>query len=83
MQNNPLAKHFRQPQLYIQLPSKGKYYPPGTLEMPVTKELPVYPMTAKDELSFMTPDALLNGQGTVDVIQSCIPNIKDAWAMPA
>lgn len=82
MQNNPLAKHFRQPQLYIQLPSKGKYYPPGTLEMPVTKELPVYPMTAKDELSFMTPDALLNGQGTVDVIQSCIPNIKDAWAMP-
>lgn len=82
MQNNPLAKHFRQPQLYIQLPSKGKYYPQGALDMPVTKELPVYPMTARDELSFMTPDALLNGQSTVDVIQSCIPNIKNAWAMP-
>ena len=82
MQNNPLSKHFRQPQLYIQLPSKGKYYPPGTLDMPVTKEIPVYPMTARDELSFMTPDALLNGQSTVDVIQSCVPNIKNAWVMP-
>ena len=82
MQNNPLSKHFRQPQLYIQLPSNGKYYPPGTLDMPVTKEIPVYPMTARDELSFMTPDALLNGQSTVDVIQSCVPNIKNAWVMP-
>jgi hypothetical protein len=40
-------------------------------------------MTAKDELTFKTPDALLNGQATVDVIQSCIPNIKNAWAMPS
>ena len=31
-----------------------------------------------DEITFKTPDALLNGQATVDVIQSCIPNIKDA-----
>src|SRR6056300_1054131 len=51
--------------------------------MPETGELPVYAMTAKDELTFKTPDALLNGQATVDVIQSCIPNIKNAWAMPS
>lgn len=82
MQNNPLSKHFRQPQLYIQLPSGGNHYPPGALEMPVTKEIPVYPMTARDELIFITPDALLNGQSTVDVIQSCCPNIKNAWQMP-
>jgi hypothetical protein len=25
----------------------------------------------------------LNGQGVVDVIQSCCPNIKDAWKMPS
>ena len=37
------------------------------------------PMTAKDEIKFKTPDALMNGQGVVDVIQSCIPAIKDAW----
>lgn len=80
---NPLAKHFRQPQLYLKLPSQGQWYPPGTLDMPVTKELPVYPMTAKDELILKTPDALLNGQGTVDIIQSCLPNIKNAWVVPS
>jgi len=40
-------------------------------------------MTAKDEITFKTPDALLNGQATVDVIQSCVPNIKDAWQTPS
>lgn len=79
---NPLAKHFRQPQIYLRLPSQGRWYPPGALEMPATKELPVYPMTAKDELTLLTPDALLNGQSTVDVIQSCVPAIKNAWVMP-
>ena len=29
-----------------------------------------------------TPDALLNGQATVDIIKSCIPAIKDPWQMP-
>jgi hypothetical protein len=81
--SNPLAKYFRQPQLYLKLPSQGQWYPQGSLDMPVTKELPVYPMTAKDELTLKTPDALLNGQSTVDVIQSCIPNIKNAWDIPS
>lgn len=80
---NPLFKHFRQPQIYIQLPSQGRWYPDGALERTETGEYPVYPMTAKDELTFKTPDALLNGQATVDVIQSCVPNIKNAWAMPS
>jgi hypothetical protein len=80
--SNPLAKHFRQPKLYFTLPSRGKYYPQGTIELPENGEIAVYPMTARDELIFKTPDALLNGQATVDVIQSCIPAIKDAWSMP-
>lgn len=80
---NPLQKYFRQPKNYLRLPSRGKYYPQGTLDMPVTGELPVYAMTAKDELTFKTPDALMNGQATVDVIQSCVPNIKNAWFMPS
>ena len=42
-------------------------------------EVAVMPMTAKDEIRFKTPDALMNGQGVVDVIESCIPQIKDAW----
>jgi T4 bacteriophage base plate protein len=81
--NNPLAKHFRQPAIYIKLPSNGKFWPEAALDLPVTGEIPVYPMTARDEITLRTPDALLNGQGVVDIIQSCCPNIKDAWSMPS
>jgi T4 bacteriophage base plate protein len=80
---NPLAKHFRQPAIYFKLPSKGQFWTEGSLEIPVTGEIPVYPMTARDEITLRTPDALLNGQGVIDVIQSCCPNIKDAWRMPS
>jgi hypothetical protein len=82
-QINPLMSYMRQPKIYIRLPSKGQYWPQGSLEMPVTGELPVYSMTAKDELMFKTPDALLNGQSVVTVVESCIPSIKNAWDIPA
>ena len=81
--NNPLKQYFRQPAIYVRLPSQGQNYPPGALTMPATGELPVYPMTAIDEITYRTPDALYNGQATVNVIQSCIPDIKDAWAVPS
>ena len=80
---NPLGKYFRQPKIYINLPSNGEFYDPGAIEKTETGEYPVFAMTAKDELSMKTPDALLNGQATVDVIQSCMPNIKNAWGMPS
>ena len=76
--SNPLNKYFRQPAIYITLPA-GNDYSPQVIEPTATGELPVMPMTAKDEIKFKTPDALMNGQGVVEVIQSCIPNIKDAW----
>ena len=81
--NNPLKQYFRQPAIYIKLPSQGKYYPPNTLAASVTGEYPVYPMTAIDEITYRTPDAMFNGQATVNVIQSCVPDIKDAWQLPA
>ena len=81
--DNPLKKYFRQPKIYITLPSDGMYYSERDLDMPESREIPVYPMTAKDELAFKTPDSLLNGQSTVNVIQSCIPAIKNAWNMPS
>lgn len=79
---NPLAQYMRQPKIYIKLPSNGAFWEHGSLEMPENGELPVFSMTAKDELLFKTPDALMNGQGIVDVIQSCIPAIKNAWCTP-
>ena len=81
--NNPLKKYFRQPKIYLRLPSRGKFYPPGAINMPESGELPVYPMTAKDELIIKTPDALINGEATVDLIKSCIPNITNPWMMPS
>ena len=80
---NPLKKYFRQPKIYLKLPSGGNFYPPGAIKMTESGEIPVYAMTAKDELTFKTPDALLNGEATVDVIKSCIPNIINPWAMPS
>lgn len=82
-QTNPLSKYFRQPKIYLRLPSSGNFYPPGSLEKTETGEYPVFAMTAKDEIIMRTPDALLNGQATVDVVQSCIPNIKNAWMIPS
>ena len=80
---NPLAGHFRQPSIYLKLPSGGRWWSENALDMPANQELPIYPMSTKDEILLRTPDALLNGQGIVDVIQSCCPNIQDAWQMPS
>ena len=80
-ENNPLGKYYRQPQIYITLPSKGRYYTPDVFTPTENGEIPVLPMTAKDEMAFKTPDAMMNGQATVDVIKSCVPNIKNPWKM--
>ena len=80
--NNPLRQFFRQPAIYFKLPSGGKYWAPGALVLPENGELPVYPMTAIDEISYRTPDALFNGQAVINVLQSCVPNIKDAGKIP-
>lgn len=82
-QSNPLAKHFRQPAIQLRLPSNGDYWPEGSLDMPPNNELPVYPMTVKDEVIIKTPDSLMNGDSVVSVISSCVPNIKDPWQLPS
>lgn len=80
MAHNPLLQHFRQPKIFIDLPSKGIYNAPGTLSGdPVN--MPIYGMTGMDEIVMKTPDALMTGESTVKVIQSCCPGIKDAWAL--
>jgi len=80
---NPLMQYFRQPSIYLTLPSRGEYWAKDSVNLPQNKELPIYPMTAIDEITYRTPDALFNGQAVVSVVQSCVPNIKDAWECPA
>lgn len=79
IQHNPLQQYFRRPAIYLKLPSGGQLYEPGVVEIPETGELPVFPMTAIDEITSKTPDALFNGQAMSDIITSCIPSIKKPW----
>jgi hypothetical protein len=79
MATNPLQKYFRQPKIYISLPSKGIYNAPGSIID--ADRMPVFGMTGMDEIMLKTPDALITGESTVTVIQSCCPNIKDAWEL--
>lgn len=81
MLNNPLRQYFRRPAVYIKLPSGCNHYNTNTIERTETEEFPVYPMTAIDEITIKTPDALYNGTAITEIIKSCIPNIKDPWAL--
>ncbi len=83
MSNNPLSQYFRQPSIYVKLPSGGQHYADGAIDMPANGELPVYPMTAIDEITYRTPDALFNGNAVTNVIKSCVPAIRNPWAIPA
>ena len=78
MANNPLQQYFRQPKIYISLPSQGLYNKPGAIQGDPT-HLPVFGMTGMDEIMMKTPDALLTGESTAKVINSCCPSITDPW----
>ena len=80
-QSNPLTKYFRQPKIFIQLPSKGLHYPPGALKGDYNN-VPIFGMTGMDEIIFKTPDALFTGEASTKVIESCCPFIADAKEMP-
>lgn len=79
MNANPLKQYFRRPAVYLRLPSDGKYYNEGVVNIPESGELPIYPMTAIDDITTKTPDALFNGTAIVDLIKSCAPDIIDPW----
>ena len=80
MATNPLQQFYRQPKIYIKLPSLGVYNPPGSLTGDADN-MPIYGMTGMDEIVAKTPDALLTGESTAKVIASCCPNIKDPWQL--
>lgn len=79
--NNPLKQYFRRPAVYLKLPSEGKNYSEGVIRSTETGELPVYPMTAIDEITSKTPDALFNGTAVTELIKSCVPDILDPWSI--
>ena len=78
---NPLIQAYRKPNMYVTLPSGGRFYKDKP-KLSADNELAVYAMTARDELITKTPDALFNGEATVSLIKSCCPDIKDPNNMP-
>jgi hypothetical protein len=82
MTSNPLQKYFRQPKIYVGLPSKGLFYKPGVLTGDHSN-VPIFSMTGMDEVIMKTPDALFNGEATVKLIESCCPFITDAHEIPS
>lgn len=79
--DNPLRSYFRRPALYLKLPSKGAGYNESIVDLPENGEIPIYPMTAIDEITARTPDALFNGMAVAEIIKSCAPNIRDPWKL--
>lgn len=63
---------FRKPTIYLTLPG----------DTDISNQLPVQGMTARDDLFLCTPDALMNGQATTNVIESCCPSITSGWNVP-
>lgn len=83
MSNNPLQNYFRKPVLTVTLPSKGQGYKNGSIDLPESGELPIYPMTAIDEINVRTPENLSNGKTLINLVSSCVPAIKDPWEIPS
>lgn len=79
---NPLSAYFREPGIFVKLPSQGNYSQDGSIEFSVNGEIGVYPMTAKDEVWFKNPDALLNGVALEKVLESCCPDIHNIRSLP-
>ena len=77
MGSNPLQQYFRQPSLYVQLPTQGKWYTNGEVTLTNNNEVAVYPMGAIDDILLNTPDAMLNGQALEKVVSHCVPDIKN------
>jgi hypothetical protein len=82
-QSNPLKQYFRKPGIWIKLPSQGNFYTNKPTDFNDMGEIPVYPMTAKDELLLKNADALLNGTALTQLVKSCVPSIAEPIAMPA
>ena len=78
---NPLEPYFRKPQVYITLPSQGRWYQRQDITLTADNELAIYGMTARDDVLLNTPDAMLNGEALRKVIANCVPDVHNINAL--
>jgi hypothetical protein len=60
----------------VRLPSAGLLYIDVLDDTVVDGEVYIYPMSSYDEIILKTPDKLFSGNGIVEVIKRCVPQIK-------
>ncbi|MCK9532689.1 MAG: hypothetical protein M0R77_19555 [Gammaproteobacteria bacterium] len=65
----------RRETVFIHLPSKGLSYPPGTVNFSPSGEVGVKPMTTADQITLSNPEALISGDASVKIFESCAPSI--------
>lgn len=75
---NPLSQYTKNPIKFTRLVSNNKIpYKPGVLKNP-DDELGICARSARDELLFNNPDALMNGKAVKNVIENCVPDVLNA-----
>lgn len=75
--SNPLKQFYRVEKSSVKLPSRGKFYKDGVIDINDDGEVAIFPMTAADEMHLRNPDALLTGAAITDVLRSCVPSLKE------
>jgi hypothetical protein len=70
----------REPELY--LPIDLQHWDKRYIDVPDNSELPIFPMTWRDDIELRNPDGLMNGSSLARVIERRIPCIKSCWHVP-
>ncbi len=78
--DNPLLQYIRKPTATLNLSSKGKFWPNGSLS--TATGLEVFPMTGQDEILLLNTSHILLGSVLAEIIENCVPEITDVWNMP-
>jgi hypothetical protein len=78
--NNPLANHFRQKEIYVRLPTQGKWLS-NKPKLTEDGEIGIMPMTLQDEILLSIPDSLYNGESLFKLISSIVPDIADPYEL--
>jgi hypothetical protein len=76
--NNPLLDFYREKEIYVILPTQGKWYK-NKPKLTDDGEIGVMPMTMKDEMLLNIPDSLYNGQSLHEIFKSVVPDIIDPY----
>jgi len=75
---NPLADFYRNKEIYIRLPSQGKWYK-SHINLTSNGEVGIKPMTIQDEMLINIPDSLYNGESLFELFKSVVPDITDPY----